>query len=394
MNADFAVSPGLALALARWTRLALLTGLAFLALSIAGAFFSPGDFYRSWLMSFLFVTGITLGCLGILMLQYLSGGAWGVVSRRTLEAATRTLPLVALLFIPVIVGIPSLYDWSNAALVAADDVLRHRHPWMNPPMFILRAIVYFAIWIGFAWLLNRRSAEQDEGRDTHSALARLSAPGLIVYVFTVTFSSVDWAESLTTHWFSTMWGFLFVAMQGLSAMAFVIAVLASLSSREPMKSVLKPVHFHDLGKMLLMFVMLWAYFSFSQLLIVWAGNLTGEIAWYIRRMDTSWGWVGGALIVVQFIIPFLLLLSRRLKRNPRALCAVVAMVLFMRLVDLMWIVMPSRYKDGFAFHWLYLTAPLAVGGIWLATFLWQLGKRPLMPVHAINLEAALQHAEA
>jgi hypothetical protein len=394
MTPAFLPSDALARDLQKWTRSALAGGILLFVVCIVGAFFSPGDFYHSYLTAFLFFTGITLGCLGVLMMQYLTGGAWGVVSRRTLEAATRTLPLLALLFIPVIFGMSSLYDWSHPDLVARVDVLHHRARWMNPAMFIIRAIVYFAIWIFFAWLLNQWSAEQDAGREVHSKISRLCAPGLIVYVFTVTFSSVDWAESLTTHWYSTMWGFLFVAMQGLATIAFVILVLAALSRREPMSRVLKPVHFHDLGKMLLMFVMLWAYFSFSQLLIVWAGDLTTEISWYIHRMYTSWGWIGGALIVLQFIIPFLLLLSRPLKRNHRLLCAVGGLVLFMRYLELLWIVMPNYYQNGFRFHWLYLAAPLALGGLWCADFLWELGKRPLLPEHAPNLEAALHHVEA
>jgi hypothetical protein len=289
---------------------------------------------------------------------------------------------------------PWLYDWAHPELVAHDDVLRHRHVWMNPTLFIIRAIVYYGIWIWMAWQLNKWSAQQDEGRPVRPLLHRLSAPGMIIYTFTVTFAAVDWAESLTTHWYSTMWGFLFIAMQGLSTIAILILTLAMLSRREPMASVLRPVHFHDLGKLLLMFVMIWAYFSFSQLLIVWSGDITGEITWFIRRMNTSWGWFGGALIVLQFIVPFLLLLSRPLKRSLPALCSVAGLILFMRWVEATWIVLPSYDRHGLRLVWLDFTAPLAIAGIWFAAFMWQLGKRPLMPERAPNLEAALHHAEA
>lgn len=372
---------------------ALAGGVLLLIVSIVGGFFSPNDFFRSYLMGYLFWFGLTLGSMSIVMLQYLTGGAWGVVARRPLESATRTLPVVALLFVPIFFGLHSLYEWDNPVLVLREPVLEHRSSYMNPTFFIVRAIIYFAIWAVFAYFLNRWSAEEDLQGSRQKKLEALSAPGLIVYVFTVTFAAVDWAESLETHWFSTMWGFLFVAAQGLASMGFVIVVMAWLWKREPMRDVLKPVHFYDLGKLLLMFVMLWAYFAFSQLLIVWAGNLSDEIPWYFYRLSNSWGWLGVLLILFQFMVPFLLLLWRSLKRNAVLLSGVVGILIFMRFVDLMWIVMPSYYHRGFRLHWLNICLPLAIGGIWMAAFLWQLSKRPLLPLGAPNLETALHHGE-
>ncbi len=391
MTSSFLPSPELDRDLRRWFRPALGTGILLFVISLVGCFFSPGDFYRSYLMGYLFWLGLTLGSLAIVMMQYLTGGAWGVITRRTLESATRTLPVVALLFIPIAFGIPHLYDWAHRDLVTREYVLNHRASYMNPSMFIGRAVVYFAIWGVLAYFLNRWSKEQDEHGGLEKRLAAISAPGLILYVFTVTFSAVDWAESLETDWYSTMWGFLFVARQGLSAFAFVIIAMALLSRREPLASRFKPSHLHDLGKLLLTFVMVWAYFAFSQLLIVWAGNLTDEIPWYLRRFATSWGWLGVALIVFEFIVPFLLLLSKPLKRNVTALCCVVGLILVMRFVDLMWIVMPGYYIHGLRIHWLNFSVPLALGGLWIATFLWQLKNRPLLPIHAPNLERALHH---
>jgi hypothetical protein len=372
---------------------ALAIGVVLSAISAVGGFFSPGDFFRSYLMGYLFWLGLTLGSMAIVMMQYLTAGAWGIMTRRTLEAATRTLPLCAILFIPIAVGIPWLYDWARSDLVHKEYVLGHRHPYMNPAMFIGRAILYFAIWGIFTYFLNRWSAEQDEKGGFDKRLAALSAPGLILYVFTVTFAAIDWAESLDSDWYSTIWGFLFVAQQGLSVFAFVIIAMALLSRREPLASSFKTAHLHDLGKLLLTFVMLWAYFSFSQLLIVWAGNLTDEIPWYLRRISTSWGWLGVALIVFEFIVPFLLLLSRPLKRNVIALCLVVGIIIVMRWVDLMWIVMPSYYQRGFRLTWLNFSVPLAIGCLWLANFAWELRKRPLLPLNAPNLEKALHHGE-
>jgi MFS family permease len=258
-------------------------------------------------------------------------------------------------------------------------------------MFVTRAIIYFLIWLIFSYFLNKWSKEEDRGGDRTRRLAALSAPGLIVYVFTMTFASIDWAESLIDHWYSTIWGFIFVVGQGLSAMAFVIVVVALLSRRRPLSEAVKPGHFHDLGKLLFMFVMLWGYMEFSQLLIVWSGNLTGEIPWYLPTFATTWGWVGAALIAFQFLVPFLLLLSRKIKRNPKALCGVVSIIIFMRFVDLFWIVMPGFHMSGFSLNWLNVSVPLALGGLWIAAFLWQLGRGPLLPLRAPNLEDALHH---
>jgi len=372
-------------------RPALAIGIVLSGVSIAGAFFSPGDFFRSYLLGYLFWLGLTVGSLGIVMMQYLTAGAWGIMTRRTLESATRTLPLLALLFLPVIFGIPRLYEWAHPSLVQNEYVLRHRAGYMNPTFFISRAVIYFAIWLVFSYFLNRWSAEQDEHGGLEKRLAALSAPGLILYVFTVTFASIDWAESLETDWYSTIWGFLFVAQQGLAAFAFVIIAMALLARREPLASCFKPAHLHDLGKLLLTFVMLWAYLAFSQLVIVWSGNLTDEIPWYLRRFATSWGWLGVMLILFQFIVPFLLLLSRPLKRNVTALCSVVGIIIVMRFVDLMWIVMPSYYQSGFRLHWLNFSVPLAIGGLWIAMFLRELKRRPLLPLQAPALQKALEH---
>jgi hypothetical protein len=389
----YTVSGQFALDLNRWRRFAFLLGVAFSVISIGGAFFRPSEFFHSYLFAYLFWFGLTLGSMAIVMIQYLTGGAWGVMTRRALESAMRTLPLVALLFIPILVGIPRLYDWAHADRVRQSQVLTHRAVYMNTPMFIGRAILYFAVWMVFVWLLNKWSAEEDRRGDQTLKLARLSAPGLVIYVFTVTFASIDWAESLRSDWYSTIWGFIFVVGQGLTAISFAIIAIAWLSRREPLSGAVNTSHFHDLGKLLFMFVMLWGYMAFSQLLIVWSGNLTHEISWYLPTFDTTWGWIGGfGLIVFQFLVPFLLLLSKPLKKNPVLLSSVVGILIFMRFVDLFWIVMPQYYTAGFTVHWLDFSVPLAIGAIWIADFLRQLKKQPLLPLGAPNLERALSHS--
>ncbi|MBV9500709.1 MAG: hypothetical protein JO138_15150 [Acidobacteriaceae bacterium] len=393
VTSPFNVSPELERDLHRVFTPVLGAGIVLGVISIIGAIYSPGDFFRSYLMGYLFWLGLTLGSMAIVMLQYLTAGAWGIMTRRTLESASRTLPLCVLLFIPIAVGIPWIYDWAHPDLVRNEYVLRHRHIYMNPAMFIGRAILYFVVWGIFVYLLNKWSREQDEKGGLETRLAKLSAPGLLIYVFTITFAAIDWAESLENNWYSTIWGFLFVAREGLASFAFVIIVMALLSRREPFASRFKAAHLHDLGKLLLVFVMLWAYFEFSQLVVIWSGNLTDEIPWYLHRFATSWGWLGVMLIVLEFIVPFLMLLSRPLKRNAIALCCVVSLIIFMRWVDLMWIVMPTYYTRGFRLTWMNLVVPASIGCLWIAVFVWQLKQRPLLPLQAPNLEKALQHGD-
>jgi hypothetical protein len=379
--------------LKRWRSRALAAGIAGTVLCAIGLFTSPFQFYRSYLWFYLFIVGVSVGSLAWLMLQYLTGGAWGVVIRRPCEAAARTLPLVALMFLPIVIGIPNLYPWSHAKVVAADEILKHKQVYLNVPFFLTRAAVYFAGWILLSWLFNRWSEREDrEGAArVHGKMAALAGPGLIFWGFSVTFMAVDWVLSLDPHWFSTMFGMLFMAGQGLSSMAFLIALLVLLSRRLPMREVLTPRHLHDLGKFLLALVMVWAYFSFSQFLIIWAGNLPEEIPWYLDRLRGGWQYVALALVIGHFALPFALLLSRDLKRNFKLLAAIAIFVLFMRMVDLYWLVAPDFRKGRFGLSWMDFAAPIGMGGIWLAYFLIQLARRPLMPLNDPHLVEALEH---
>ena len=371
----------------------LLAGIAGLAICAAGAVANPSQFFFSYLLAFMFWLGIALGCLSIVMLHHLSGGAWGLVIRRMLEAGTRTLPLMALLFVPLLFGIPRLYVWARPEVMATDAILREKSLYLNVPFFLIRALFYFAVWAGLAFFLNRWSLEQDRTADPGLArrLQTFSAGGIVLYVLTITFASFDWVMSLEPHWFSTIFGVLFMGGQALSALAFVIAVSVWLAGRTPFGDVLTPSHFHDLGKLLLTFIMLWAYFSLSQFLITWSGNLAEEIPWYVHRLTTGWQWIGLALVVFHFAIPFTILLSRANKRKARVLGFVALGIIVMRIVDLFWMIGPEIHQHGFRVHWLDVVAPLAVGGIWLAYFSWQLGTRPLLPVNDPYLSEALEH---
>jgi hypothetical protein len=391
---DFSISTELRADLKRWRTRSFLAGGAGAALCFLGFLSSPFQFYRSYLWSYIFVVGVSVGSLAWLMLQYLTGGAWGVVIRRPCEAAARTLPLVALMFLPILIGIPNLYPWSHANVVAADALLRQKHVYLNVPFFLARAAFYFAGWILFSWRLNHWSDAEDRKGATpaHARLARLAGPGLVFWGFSITFMAIDWVLSLNPHWFSTIFGMLFMAGQALSSLAFLIALLVLLSYRRPMSEILTPRHLHDLGKLLLALVMVWAYFSFSQFLIIWAGNLPSEIPWYMARLRGGWQFVGVGLVLFHFALPFALLLSRDLKRNFKLLAGIALFVLFMRLVDLYWLVAPDFAKGSSpGGSWLDAAAPLGVIGLWLGYFLTQLEKRPLMPLGDPQLKEALEH---
>jgi hypothetical protein len=377
----------------RLQRFGLIAAVAGALACTAGFFVARPVFFRAWLVSWVYCVGIALGCLAISMIQHLSRGGWGLVVRRVLEAAARTLPLLLLLALPLLFGLRELYPWARPEVVAADHALEHKQAYLNVPFWIVRLVLYFALWSGIAFVLDRMSRAQDRTGDPGLTrrMQLVAAPGLAIYCLAATFASVDWLMSLEPHWFSTLYGVYFVGGHGLSAIAFLIVVAAFLSRREPMDRVLAPRHFHDYGKLFLAFVMLWAYFSFSQFLIIWSGNLPEETVWYHHRIRHGWGWIALAIAVFHFFLPFLLLLSRDLKRKPKLLAGVAFAMLAMRWTDLFWQVEPAFHQESFYFHWLYPAALLALGGLALAAFAAELKKRPLLPVNDPYLAEAVAH---
>ena len=361
----------------------LLAGAAGAAVSLDGLLLTPRQFLQSYLMAYMLCLGVTLGCLALGMVHQLSGGAWGVVLRRSIGAASRVLPVMTAMFLPIAIGMSFLYPWTNADLVAHNELLQHKRLYLNTSFFLVRAAVYFTIWNALAYFLSAWSLEQDRSPDPRiaSRMQRLSAGGLLCYGLTITFASFDWLMSLDPEWFSTMYGVLIIGGQGLSSMAFLITIVAWLSRRPPLDRIVMPSHFHDLGNLMLAFVMLWAYFSFSQYLIIWAGNLPLEISWYQHRLDTSWRAVGVGLIVFHFAVPFVLLLSRATKRERAAIVKVAAWILVVRVVDLFWLIAPAFHPQGVSVSWLDVVLPLSLGAVWLGCFFRQLRGRPILPVH-------------
>ena len=369
--------------LRRLQRPLLVAGLAGLGVSAVGGLFNPTQFFQSYLMAYLLCLGTTLGCLALGMVHQLSGGAWGVVLRRPIGAAVRVLPVLTLLFLPILFGMSRLYIWTHADVVAADEVLQHKQLYLNVPFFIARAALYFVVWNGISYFLNAWSLEQDRTGDPGIArrMQRLSAGGLVAYGLTITFASFDWLMSITPHWYSTIFGVLIIGGQGLSALAFLILAITWLSRRAPLDRIIMPEHFHDAGNLMLAFVMLWAYFSFSQYLIIWAGNLPAEISWYQHRLQTGWRVIGLMLVLVHFVLPFLILLSRTTKRGATTLARVALLVLAARLVDLFWLIAPDFHRDGVSISWLDVLLPASLASIWLAAFVRQLRGRAILPVH-------------
>src|SRR5262245_27961235 len=369
-------------------------------------------FFHSYLVAFIFWTSVALGCLGFLLIQYLTGASWGLLIRRQLEAGSHTLWLMFILFLPLAtVGLHSVYEWSHGPGAIANEAERrlveHREGWLNPTFFLIRGVIYFLIWLGLTAYLRSWSKKQDESGDA-GAVQRsqnLAGPGFVIYGLAVTFAAIDWVMSLDIEWFSTIFGLVMLVGMGILALALVITIGAYLSGREPMSGVYQPKHFHDLGKLLLTAVMVWAYFSFSQLLIIWSGNLPEEIPWYLERFQsgTQWRWLGVGLILLHFVLPFLLLLSRDLKHNRRRLMAVAWLLIAMRFVDLVWLIAPEFTRGHgaeAASHGLtlanyinYAAAMIGVGGLWIGWFFYQLRQRALLPYNDPQLGEVLARGE-
>ena len=382
----------------RYQSRALIVGVGGLVLLLSSVLIDRKLFFQTYLVGFTFWTGIAVGSLALSMLQHMTGGGWGLVIRRVIEAASRTLPLMMLLFIPIIIGSHSLYEWTDPEVLETHPVVKFKARYLNLPFFTARAAIYFGIWFLLAFLLNKWSIEQDRTGDRKFAknMRVLSGPGMVLLIFAVTFAAIDWFMSLDAEWFSTIYGLIFVASWSLSALAFVIAVMAWFSKDEPLNRIVAPLHFHDLGKLLLALVMLWAYFAFSQFLIIWSGNLPEEIAYYLVRTHAVWGAIIVTITILHFGAPFLFLLSRDLKRDPHKLVLVAGLVLIMRVIDLLWLFLPAFTHEQFSFkHLVYaLIAPIAIGGFWFWFFFWELGKRALIPINDPQFESVMEQQHA
>ncbi len=376
----------------------LIVGVVFSVVAVILALKSPDQFFRAYLLGFMAWLGVALGSMAILMIRHLTGGGWGMVIRRILGAAMRTLPLLAALFIPLIVAVLQhrLYIWAQPLDQIADKHLREHlqditKTYLTINGFWMRAIFYFAIWNLLSFLLSHWSKQTDGpgAPDNTQKFKAVAGPGLILYGFTISFAAIDWVMSLDPSWISTIFGLVILIGEVLSAMCFAVVVERILFNYKPMSEMLKPDFVHDHGKWMLAFTMVWAYFNYSQWLIIWAGNLPWEITYYMRRLNGGWGGVGLFIVIFHFAVPFGILLSRPFKRNIRKLVWLAVWLMLMRYVDLFWIIEPN-FSKTFTVTLADIVVPIAIGGFWLAYFFRNLGALPLLPVYDPSAIEVLQ----
>lgn len=355
----------------------------------------PTEFYRGWVFGYMFTLSFPLGMVGLLMLHHLTGGAWGFVIQRILEAGARTVWVMPLLFVPLAVGAPELYHWLHPE-AAHDHLLQHKSPYLNQPFWLGRAALYFAAWIGLAWSLTHPSKRLEETADGGWVhwLVKISGPGMVLYFLTMTFAAFDWAMSLEPHWFSTIYGLIFVEAQALSAMALTLVVLNFARRQTQLGEVATVERIHDLGKIQFALVALWAYLNFSQFVIIWYANVPEEAVWYAHRTQGGYQHLAFLLVFGQFALPFLLLLTRQTKRHMVTLTSIAGLLLVMRLVDLYWQLMPTENHLELKLHFAHVAAPLGLFGLWAVVFLWQLGRRSLRVERDPRWMEKLAHEQA
>ena len=369
--------------LQRVQRIGTIVGALGAVACLVGLALNPTQFFQSYLVAYVLWVGCALGCLAILMINHVTGGAWGVAIRRFLESGTQTLPLMAIAFLPIAASMGTLYEWANPEHMAHDALLQHKQAYLNVPFFLARTVAYFIAWILAARALRRWSLVQDTRTDDVAAdrLELISRGGLVLLGLTMSFAAIDWMMSLEPHWQSTIYGMMFMAGSVLTAFAVMIPIAAVASSQEPYGSIVTPDQFQDLGKLLLGFVMVWAYFSFSQFLIIWSANLPEEIPWYLRRSGGGWNVIVLILLAGHFALPFVVLLSRSAKRRARTMARLGVFLRVVRFLDVFWMISPAFHPEGFAMHWLDFATVIGLGGFWLAALVRNLDGVPLLPLH-------------
>jgi len=351
---------------------------------ILGWIFQPEAFYRAYLHSWLLWLGVALGSLAVVMLHHMTGGEWGITIRRLGEHAAMTLPLLIVLFIPIVIGMHSLYPWDRADALALSAKLRHKVPYLNVTFFLCRAVIYAAIWTFLAWYLRSRSLRYDRNPNpiTRRRMHNLSAGGMLAYFITMSLASVDWIMSLEPEWFSTIFGFIIIMGQVLSGLAVLIVLFSLMRNSPPFRDIVRPNLFNDLGNLLLTFVILWTYMAFAQLLVTWMANKQDEIPWYVQRLSNGWGGIALLLVILHFLVPFIMLLMRELKRKAPAMLALCAGLLIMRSIDLFWNVAPSGEDPmpllSHLLTWMDFVFPIGMGALWLALFCWLADGHPLI----------------
>ena len=378
--------------IARFQPVALGIGVLGIAISVVGFVSNRAQFFRSWLPSYLFWFSIVGGALAVLMLQYVTGGEWGLMIRRPLGAAARTMWVMLLLFIPIAVGFRDIYPWANTAWEGFNEIHALKGKYLNPQFFFIRVAIYFAFFLIWAWRIRVLSLEFYRNRSPYTELSRRkwAASGLVLVVLMLTFLSIDWMMSTEPKWSSTMYGITFTVGCGLSAFAFVTFFLARLAHTNAMSEVLRPMHLRDLGNLMLAFVMFYAYTAFSEFLLIWYANTHEEIPHYLVREQGAWEVMAFAVILFHFFLPFFMLLMRPIKDRPQTIAVVTVIIIVMRYVAIYWLVAPSWYGADFHYSIWSLTTLAGIGGVWLYAFIAQLKGQTIIPIHETWVEEAVR----
>jgi hypothetical protein len=416
-------APGI---LSAWRTRALIVFAAAAILSVFFAFTHEGrnHILRAYLLGYMICFGFAGGGLVVLMLQYVSGGKWGLLLRRPLEAMTRTIWLVGAMFVPIILLWKHLYQWAAfpTAGAVAEALANHavtleqaltlnaKRAMLNPTAVIIQtAIIFGILWI-FQYFLNKWSLERDADpeRGTEPSYDRwrirfenLSGIGILIYVFLLTMGAIDWIKSLDITWYSSIWGLQFLVGQGYGVLALGILSVILLSRYEPMKTMLRKTEQHDLGKLAFAFVMLNIYLCFAEFLIIWSGNVPDEIPWYLNRIRGGWWVICSLDFICHWLIPFVLLLSRDLKRNKQKMIWLTSFMIFARCLDMFWLIEPNFADAAGNLHiagnigiLAYITVPVAVISFWAAYYMTQLQARPLISVNDPHVEEMLEPEHA
>jgi len=352
---------------------------------------NPRQFFFSWLVAFLFFLSLTLGGLFFVLIQYAAQGGWGIVLRRIGETVFATVPVMAVLFLPILFGLHDLYEWSHDEAVAGDALLRWKAPYLNVPFFMIRALLYFAIWSFISLVYYRGSRGQDATGDlaVSARLRKFAGPGIIVLALTQTFAAIDWIMSLTPHWYSTMFGVYFFAGSFVGFIALLSLLAVAMRGAGLLDTAISVEHLHDVGKLLFGFTAFWAYIGFSQFFLMWYANLPEETVWYKARLDGSWLAISLFLMVGHFVAPFFYLMGRDVKRKGATLAFGAAWLLTMHFVDLYWQVMPTLHPEGFSPSLLDVAALVAVGGVFVASASWLMRRHALVPLRDPRLAESL-----
>lgn len=379
----------------RLRRFALVAGIVGLV-GFAAAYVSHRDeAMRAWLVAFIAWTQVSLGCLALLMIHHMSRGAWGIVVRRVFEAGAKSIVVLAAAFIPIALSLPSLYSWARPEAVN-DAIIQHKAAWLNPEGFWIRAVCYFALWLFLAFRLARLSRLQDTTGDgsLFGRMQTTAGPGIVFLGITATFAAIDWMMSLDPHWFSSLYGAAFLSGMALSGISFSVVMVAWLARREPMIHVVHSGHLHDLGKLVFAFTAFWGYLTVSQLIIIWSANMPEEITFYLNRVHGPWKTISIVVVVAHFVLPFLFLLSRDIKRRAGLLIPIGMWMVVVRWIEVEWQISPML-SHGDATHfpplWMDALAFVGLGGIFLYVFFGMLKKAPVLayrdPYLAEYLEA-------